>query len=265
MERLLSRAVAYLAYLNGEAGLRVSVHFTAMTAARLPAAVLTALQPYNLHTPSYCTVIKQECRTDCIENQRRIIAELAGVPALCHTCHAGVSEYILPITFRGEVVGYLAAGGYRAAGAVCPNAHAAQYATLTEGTPPALCDTLLSPLAVMLGRLFDGVMGEAPSEYHRILQFLREFHVGVTVNELARRFHCSPSHISHLFKRESGMSIRAFCNLQKLADAERLLVGSDRTVSEIAYDVGFCDPSYFISLFKSEYGLSPLAYRRQKR
>ena len=263
MERLLSRAVAYLAYLNGTAGLRVSVHFTALTAARLPAAVLTALHPYNLHTPAYCTVIKQGCRAACIENQREVMAALAGVSALCHTCHAGVSEYILPITANGEAVGYLAAGGYRAAGAECPTAHAALYAALTEGAPPAVCDTLLSPLAVMLGELFRAAMGEAPSEYHRILQFLREFHVGVTVGELARRFHCSPSHISHLFKRESGMSIRAFCNLQKLADAERLLRGSERTVSEIAYDVGFCDPSYFISLFKKQYGLSPLAYRRQ--
>ena len=65
------------------------------------------------------------------------------------------------------------------------------------------------------------------------------------------------------FKKENGMSIRAYCNDLKLEDAKKLLLHTDSSVTEIAFDVGFHDASYFIFLFKKRFGLSPLQFRRK--
>ena len=46
------------------------------------------------------------------------------------------------------------------------------------------------------------------------------------------------------------------CRLQK---GKELVQTTDKTISEIAYDVGFNDPSYFSRAFKEEFGLAPSA------
>jgi hypothetical protein len=54
------------------------------------------------------------------------------------------------------------------------------------------------------------------------------------------------------------MTIRAYCNALKLEDSKTLLLTTDYSITDIALDLGFSDTSYFISLFKKKYGISPL-------
>ena len=65
-----------------------------------------------------------------------------------------------------------------------------------------------------------------------------------------------------MFKSSSGMTIRAYANLLKLEDAKKLLSETDLSITEIALDTGFNDVSYFIKLFKKQFGISPLKYRK---
>ena len=59
------------------------------------------------------------------------------------------------------------------------------------------------------------------------------------------------------------MTIKEYCNNLKLEDARKLLAETNFSVTEIAYDSGFNDVSYFISLFKEKYGTSPLKFRNK--
>lgn len=61
------------------------------------------------------------------------------------------------------------------------------------------------------------------------------------------------------------MTIRACCNKLKLEDAKKLLLKTDIPITEIALNVGFNDTSYFISLFKNQFGISPLKYRKTNK
>ena len=45
--------------------------------------------------------------------------------------------------------------------------------------------------------------------------------------------------------------------------AEKLATGK-YTVSEVAYDVGYSDPSYFSKVFKSTYNIAPANYLKQR-
>ena len=104
--------------------------------------------------------------------------------------------------------------------------------------------------------------GEHTNENSLILQYLGEYHSSVTLDDLSKRFSRSKSHLSHMFKKENGMSVRAYCNMLKINDAKNLLRNTELSVSDIAYDTGFDDVSYFIYTFRKETGITPLQYRK---
>ena len=58
-------------------------------------------------------------------------------------------------------------------------------------------------------------------------------------------------------KALTGMSPVELIRKTRLAKARELLQTTDKTVSEIAYEVGFSAPSYFTKCFKDEYGVLP--------
>lgn len=52
-------------------------------------------------------------------------------------------------------------------------------------------------------------------------------------------------------------------NVRMKLAAEKLATGK-YTVSEVAYDVGYSDPSYFSKVFKSTYNIAPANYLKQR-
>lgn len=84
----------------------------------------------------------------------------------------------------------------------------------------------------------------------------------VTMNSMAELCHLSPSYFSRLFHRETGESFISYMNRQKVQWAKERLRSSNDSVTQIAYDLGFLDTSYFISVFKKFEGITPLVYRQ---
>jgi AraC-like DNA-binding protein len=64
-----------------------------------------------------------------------------------------------------------------------------------------------------------------------------------------------------VFKRVAGMSFVAYLTHLRVSNARQLLHGSDRSVAEIAAEVGFADQSYFDRRFKQAFGMSPRQFR----
>ena len=50
----------------------------------------------------------------------------------------------------------------------------------------------------------------------------------------------------------------------RLDKAEKLVVTTDKSASEIAYEVGFKESSYFGKCFKKKFGMTPLEYRNKQ-
>ena len=57
----------------------------------------------------------------------------------------------------------------------------------------------------------------------------------------------------------------AYLNHCRIERAQALLVTSDRPMSEISQETGFCDQSYFGTVFRRLAGMTPAAYRRKFR
>jgi len=66
-------------------------------------------------------------------------------------------------------------------------------------------------------------------------------------------------------KALTGQSPVELLRTARLHKARRLLQGSDKSVSEVAYAVGFTAPSYFTKCFKDEFGVSPSDLTSQDR
>jgi AraC-like DNA-binding protein len=75
----------------------------------------------------------------------------------------------------------------------------------------------------------------------------------------------SSSRLTHLFTESAQVSIRAFIQERRLRHAAELLASTDERIAQIAYSVGFRDPSNFNHAFKRTFAVSPKAYRQAAR
>lgn len=71
-------------------------------------------------------------------------------------------------------------------------------------------------------------------------------------------------YLNELVKSETGFSAKQYIINRLITEARRLLQFKEVPVAEIAWELGFGDPSYFVRLFRNETGVSPLAFRRNK-
>jgi AraC-like DNA-binding protein len=67
------------------------------------------------------------------------------------------------------------------------------------------------------------------------------------------------------FKQVAGMTLVAYLNHVRLANAARLLLESDRPIATVAVDTGFSDQSYFDKRFRRAFGRTPKDFRRERR
>jgi AraC-like DNA-binding protein len=81
---------------------------------------------------------------------------------------------------------------------------------------------------------------------------------------LARHVGMSDDYLTYCFRQELGMTPIAYLNRYRVMQAKSLLKESDRTITQIALDVGFSDSGYFSRVFRREVGVSPDAYRRRE-
>jgi TolB-like protein/AraC-like DNA-binding protein/Tfp pilus assembly protein PilF len=83
------------------------------------------------------------------------------------------------------------------------------------------------------------------------------------VSELAGALIMSRSTLLRKIKKQTGLSASQFIRNIRLEEGKKLLLESELTVSEISYEVGFSDNSYFIKCFREQYGYPPGALRKK--
>lgn len=79
----------------------------------------------------------------------------------------------------------------------------------------------------------------------------------VSVEDLAADLNLSRVQLYRKVKAVTGSSPVELLRTARLKRAYQLLLTTDKSVSEVAYDVGFTAPSYFTKCFKDEYGMLP--------
>lgn len=75
----------------------------------------------------------------------------------------------------------------------------------------------------------------------------------------------SPNHLTHVLRKETGLSFTELVLQRRMHLARTLLLNGDRSMGFVARACGFADEAYFSRRFRQTYGLSPSAYRRAER
>lgn len=97
------------------------------------------------------------------------------------------------------------------------------------------------------------------------VKFIEEnYNQEIEVEDVSNSVHLSYSHLSRLFKKHTGETINYRLNRVRLVKAQQLLMCSDKSIAQIAREVGFNSEYYFSSIFKKTYGISPGSYRGSK-
>ncbi|WP_158798816.1 AraC family transcriptional regulator [Pedobacter sp. L105] len=82
-----------------------------------------------------------------------------------------------------------------------------------------------------------------------------------TVKYLSDQVHLSPNYLSDLLKKETGKNAQDHIHFYLIEQAKSTLLSTDKSVSEIAYALGFDYPQYFNKLFKQKTGKTPTQFR----
>jgi AraC-like DNA-binding protein len=82
-----------------------------------------------------------------------------------------------------------------------------------------------------------------------------------SVAYFAEELHLSANYFGDLIKKETGESAKEYIQSKTIEIAKNKVFDSNKTINEIAYELGFKYPQHFTRLFKQRVGKSPIEYR----
>tara|TARA_R110000796_G_scaffold183498_2_gene299940 strand:- start:10844 stop:11737 length:894 start_codon:yes stop_codon:yes gene_type:complete len=82
-----------------------------------------------------------------------------------------------------------------------------------------------------------------------------------SVSYCAEEFHLSSNYFGDLIKKETGKTAQEYIRLKTVDISKEQLFDQSKTISEIAYGLGFKYPQHFTRIFKKEVGYTPQEYR----
>ena len=83
-----------------------------------------------------------------------------------------------------------------------------------------------------------------------------------TVKYFADKVFLSPNYFGDLIKKETGKTAQEYIQTRLIDAAKEMIAVSDKTMSQIAYELGFQYSQHFNRLFKKNVGYTPNEYRR---
>ena len=129
----------------------------------------------------------------------------------------------------------------------------------------------LQILLIYLSRLYTTQFSDTPQSQDR--QLLKRYLIRIEemytelheVNNYADMLNISAGHLSEVVKEQSGKPAIAHIHERLILEAKRLLFHSERSIKEIAFELGFEDASYFNRFFKRITQTTPAVYRSTTR
>lgn len=263
------KMIEYIEYLEDKHKINISVHFAPKYSFMRSERTLPGFQRYYEHINAYCLYVKNilHMQRKCWRCQTLASKKCGRLESYEGSCHAGVHEYIRRFKCGDEVAGFVSVSGYRDKRISYGQNEWYDDNMSSEQVPYELLEIVIPPLCAMMSELLLTIreVHRVDSVYSQMLAYITDQHATITLDMLSKKFNYSKSYISHMFKRESGYTLKEYCNLLKIEDAKVLLEESNTSVTNIALSIGYNNFSYFINTFKRITGETPLAWRKRAR
>ena len=100
-------------------------------------------------------------------------------------------------------------------------------------------------------------------EFTNIFRYISSHYAEkLTAVQIAKKFGLRQSDFSAHFKKITGKSFNEYLNYVRICKAKRMLISSEKNITEIAFSVGFANTSYFINCFKTQMGITPASFKQ---
>ena len=83
------------------------------------------------------------------------------------------------------------------------------------------------------------------------------------IEQIAEQLSVSQRYLSDTLKKETGKTSTEHLQLYLINEAKNILLNPNKSIAEVAYELGFEYPPYFSRLFKKKEGISPTEYREK--
>lgn len=266
-KKLINDINRYIEHLNKQ-GLFVTVHGRG----------ISGLLEHNVHSNPYCTLVKtdSEAWKKCVNCQQKVFREHKR-GELFGMCYAGVEEFVFFVTDKTfvSVSGY----GIDKEKALERINRISKEFYLDKNELINVYDNslkhekenvevLIKPLCHMLYLLqvFKADISENETKnsvFDSLVAYVQyNFMTEISLDTIAQACACSPSTVSHLFKKHAGVSVMKYIQDLRMNQAKKLLTATDLSVSSIAQMCGFSNINYFPTAFKKTVGKTPTEYRQ---
>lgn len=138
-----------------------------------------------------------------------------------------------------------------------------------EDKVPAIIQSYLHILLALVQRHIDGsnksrTSGKYLIAFKRFKNELEEhFFENKTAGFYADKLNITPHHLNLVCRAIANNTATGIIRARSILEAKRLLTFSDKTVSEIAFELNYTDSSYFARAFKSHTHQTPLDFRNE--
>jgi two-component system response regulator YesN len=104
------------------------------------------------------------------------------------------------------------------------------------------------------------------SQIKPAIDFIKaHFNEQITLEDVAHNAHLSVSRLSHVFKEQTGLTIIDYMTKVRVEYAKELLISTNKNCTEICFDTGYNNQSYFTRTFKEVSGVTPRQFREMNR
>lgn len=102
--------------------------------------------------------------------------------------------------------------------------------------------------------------------YHRIVKYLSNNYMDkVSLQEIAEKEFLSSQYLSYKIKETFGLGFNEYLNQIRVEESTKLLLNTDKSISDISYEVGFSHLRYYNKHFKIHYKMTPSQYRKKHK
>ena len=100
--------------------------------------------------------------------------------------------------------------------------------------------------------------------YHRIVKYISNNYMNkVSLQDIAEKEFLSSQYLSYKIKDVFGHGFNEYLNQIRVEESTKLLLDTDKNISEISEDVGFSHVRYYNKHFKLHYKVTPMQYRKK--
>ncbi len=237
------------------------------------------LLAYPEDRENFCSLMRQteDGEAGCFRSDKAGCLNCANSKEpVIYRCHAGLTEAVVPITDKGNVLAYAMFGQIITKETSIETkqdiknrfpdiAHEAENVPIKSQRELSAAATVLQAITAYV--ITNRWVVPSRSEFIQEIDRYIEAHLSenITIEGICAAFRIGRTKIYDLSMNYLGCGLAEYIRKQRISHAKKLLAQSNMTVTDIAEATGFSDYNHFSRLFKQSVGISARDYRKQHR